>query len=180
MTDIPYLAPGCFGSALIFKGDDMVCTACVMRSQCEPVHMLALEQLRASLGITAPVAKPKVKIAATQAERDDPTRMALPKKVRELLEAIDRARYNIKGNMLNGVNPFAGQPKMRFMLVACHLILSLSEKRPITQRDFVTGFISKLHHSPQTAEAHARMAVQVLMHVGAIDNVDGVLKLRRS
>lgn len=176
-TSIPFLAPGCFGSALMFNGSDMVCRACTLSQQCEPKHLLALAMMRERHGIIAPLSrsKPQMRVEAIE-KTEDPGVMTLPKKVRELLERIDRGSFNIVEKMKQGLNPFAGRPEMKFMLVACHMILN--PKAMVTQGLLEAGMIKALGHSEGTASAHARMAIQALVHVGAVAIENGIIKVR--
>ncbi len=104
--------------------------------------------------------------------------MTLPKKVRELLNKLDVEDLDIVGKLKNGVNPFAGIDRYRYMMVACHLVMRL--KVPVTQKVLSAGLIKSMNWSEGTADAHARMAVQALCHVGAIENNDGILSVRRN
>ena len=171
MSEIPEFSPGCFGSALAYKDDEIVCRACTFRTACLPVHLenrLAL-QLRMGLKPKA-AAKP-----AVEAKSSDPARLSLPVKVVDLLNRLDNGNFDIIGKMKRGENPLAsGFP---FMKIVCHLLMRYPGA--LNRQMLSSAFVSKLKWQENTAEAHARMAIQVLTHIGAVDNVDGNITLRR-
>ena len=175
MTDkVPYLAPGCYGSALMFNREDMVCPACPFVEQCEPAHLMALSSMREKFGIKDVAPK---KISKKEKIVDDPERMTLPKKVRELLRSLDTESLDIVRKMKDGINPFSNLNKFRYMQVACHLILHL--KTPVNHKLISAGMKAHLKWADGTSNAHARMAIQALEHVGAIENKDGIISVRR-
>jgi hypothetical protein len=177
-TQVPYLAPGCFGSALMFRGEDMVCAACPFRAQCEPAHQVNLAAMRERLGIKVPVQRKRAPaLPPAEAINEDPSRMSLPKKVRELLSRLDRENLDIVGKIQKGVNPFAGIERYRYMQIACHLIMNMQV--PVTQKLIAVGLAKAMDWADGTADAHARMAVQALEHVGAVSNNDGTFSVRR-
>lgn len=182
MTEIkvPYLAPGCFGSALHFQKKSMTCAACPFSGDCEPAHCISLQTMRDKLGIVAPTVRSSasLKPVKNEVDCDDPARLTLPKKVRELLGKLDREDLGIVEKMRSGINPFSGLDRYRYLLIACHLIMKM--QTPVTQKTLSAGLIKSLHWANGTADAHARMAVQALCHVGAIENNDGILSVRRN
>lgn len=174
---VPYLAPGCFGSALSFRKTGMVCAACPFMSQCEPVHKESLATMRSHFGIAEPEGE-KLSSVETLANINEPSeRLTLPKKVRELLVKIDRASLDIAEKMKSGANPFSGVESFRYLQIACHLIMKF--EAPVTQKLISAGLRRAMSWSEGTADAHARMAVQALEHVGAINNCDGILSVKK-
>lgn len=173
MNEVPELAPGCFGSALNFNKGGMVCSACPFMEKCEPAHENSLNVMRERFGISAP----KKKVEKVQpVEKGSDERLSLPKKVKELLGRLDKENLNIVGNIQNGVNPFSGMKKYGFMLIACHIIMR--SKNPVDQRLISTALVRSLNWSQGTADAHARMSIQALKHVGAITNENGIIQVR--
>jgi hypothetical protein len=174
MTEVPFLAPGCFGSALMFQVNGMTCSACPFSEQCEPVHRASLGLMRRRFGIEvkeeAPVMRRK---SQTTGEA-----FQIPKKVRDLLNRIDDQSLDITSSLRQGKNPFAGLTQYKFLSITCHLLLNLEV--PITQPLLSRGFVRSMNWKQSTADAHARMAFQALQHVGAIDLNDGVAKIRES
>lgn len=172
MTDIPHLAPGCFGSALSFQGDHPVCGNCVFKDRCEPVHKTNLEQLRARYGIKLTEKKaPLPKFDHAKAPADA---LAMPKKVRELLHRLDSAKLNVKERMLRGENPFIGE--LPYMALFCVLLMKMGT---VNRATLEYACKKKLNWSDLTARAHSRMAFQALEHIGAIEVIDGNARLRR-
>lgn len=184
MVTIPQFAPGCFGSAFGFKDNDTVCNGCVFREQCAPAHRLATAALRKSFGIQSLEERNEEK-AAEIAERRraqdearlaaDPGLLSLPIKVQDLIARLDRGNYDVIGKLAAGLNPFADT--IPFLRIACHLLLHFD--RPINKDLLVAAFSQKLDWKPNTAEAHARMTIMALTHIGAVDNQDGQITLRR-
>jgi hypothetical protein len=171
MTQIPEFAPGCFGSALGFRGADMVCRACQFASACEPVHLMVQEQLREKFGI-----KPKLEPVAARPTPLDPAAIKLPKKVRDLLDRLDQGDFDIVGSLRRGANPFGAT--MPFMAVACHLLLRRAEP---FGRDYLAAALShKFGWQPETAQEHARIAIYALLHVGAVNSNDGLISRKET
>lgn len=180
MTEIPKFSPGCFGSALAFKKDDTVCRSCVYASQCELAHLEARDQLRARYGIKPSAelyAERRQEMAAAKLAQEQAVAadaLALPKKTVELLARLDRGQYDVVGKLGRGENPFGSA--IPFMRVVCHLLL---KGLLLNQATLTTAFAQKFEWQQQTAAAHARMAIQALDHIGAVQNNDGVISLRR-
>ena len=172
MSQVPEFSPGCFGSALAFREDIPVCLSCNFREQCKPIHIDNLAKLREHYGIK--VAVPRIKRAPVVVSTDE-SLLRLPKKVRELVERIDRSSIRITENLMKGLNPF--ETEFPFMRVACHLLLRLD--RPINQKLLSAAFMKKMNWLEGTADSHARMAIYILVHVGAVDHIDGQISLRK-
>lgn len=168
-TRIPPFAPGCFGSALAYQGDNSFCRACVFQAECEPLHQQTLAALRARFGI-------KVAALAKAATDKNGGALAVPQKVQALIERFERCGIRITEKLAEGQNPFASN--FAFMKIACHLLLKLG--RPVDRKMLTAAFTSKLDWAPPTAESHARMAFQALIHIGAVDEIDGRIQIRRS
>lgn len=180
MNTVPPFAPGCFGSALAYKDGDSVCMGCVFQAQCQPVHVEARIALRQRLGIKTPeeIKAEKQPVAKVVFKDQSPEALALPKKVQELVDKLDRGGYNVVESLKSGQNPFGAA--MPFMKIAAHLLLALAPRQKTIDRDLLTtAFVSKLGWQENTAEAHARMAIQALTHIGAVENMDGAIILRR-
>lgn len=181
MTTIPQFSPGCFGSAIAFKKDDVVCRGCKFAALCEPAHLEAQAALRERYGIKTSAevfAERDRKRAEEKAIREasrDQSVLSLPKKTQELIDRLDRGNYDVKGKFSRGENPFGAS--MRFMEIVGHLLLNLKGVR-LDRPLIATAFVRKLGWQQGTADAHARMAIQALEHVGAIINNDGVISLR--
>jgi hypothetical protein len=79
--------------------------------------------------------------------------------------------------MKRGENPFVGRKGFGFMAVACHLVIRL--KRPVTREIISYALMKRNNWTKGTADAHARMAIQALEHVGAIKNTDGILTVAK-
>lgn len=166
MTNIPNFAPGCFGSALAFQTDNSVCRACPFADRCQPLHEQNLAALREKFGITAVRRGPKLKPAVSPT--GDGSEMVLPVKVRRLIEKLDTANLRVAENIAKRINPFEG--KSPFMQIACHLLMNL--KRPLDRQLLAMAFVQKLSWKQNTADAHARMALQALAHIGVITDTE--------
>ncbi len=177
--NVPFLAPGCFGSALMFKATDMVCSACPFHTDCGVKHEVALALLRQQLGVTVAQKSVKQEVVHRPAPHpaEEPVAMTMPKKVKELIERFDRGSYDIVAQMQKGINPFVNLPGLKFMKIACHMIMK-TDRHPATQKFLQAGMIHALHHTEATAAAHARMALQALLHIGAIEQTDGVYRVK--
>ena len=181
MSNIPQYAPGCFGSAVAFKKDDTVCRGCKFASLCEPAHLEAQRVLRERYGIKTTqegLAEQRQQREAEKQQREAirPAEMlVLPRKTQELIDRLDRGNYDVKGKFSRGENPFGAS--MKFMQIVGHLLLNLKNAR-IDRALIATAFVKKLEWQQGTADAHARMAIQALEHIGAITNNDGIISLR--
>jgi hypothetical protein len=133
--------------------------------------------LRAELGVVVPERKQAEKPA--QAAAIVPPKMeytnGLPKKVAAWIAYIEREGIKVTEGLTKGENPFKGK-RPSFLAIACHLLLKLPEG---VNRDLLTrSFQQKLSWSPDTTAAHVTQARQILMAIGAVDDIDGILKLR--
>ncbi|RWB95666.1 MAG: hypothetical protein EOQ56_28365 [Mesorhizobium sp.] len=167
MTTIPSFAPGCFGSALAYQEEHPVCSSCVFRELCAPVHALNLKTLRERLKI------PEAYVVKERKPDDAQPGLSLPKKVRELVERIDKANLHAVERLQAGDNPFKGFSA--FLQIAAHMLL----KRSINQEELTKAYLQTTKMGRDAAVAHARMALQALTHIGAIDMLDGIATLRR-
>lgn len=155
---IPQSSPGCFGSALAYQKGSVVCAKCPFESDCAGLHTQNLAALREKLGIS-----PKT----TPTRRAE---VAVPKKVQEIVARINAAGINVRESLRNGQNPFP--QNMMVLRIAAHALLKM--KQPV-DRDFLAACImNRLKWSEETADAQARIAVQTLAHLGAVE-VDGKL-----
>jgi len=181
MTEIPNFAPGCFGSALAFKSEDVVCSNCPFAAACEPAHLEARRLLRERYGLQTTQEVVRAEISARKAEKEersralDPSALTLPKKTQELIQRLDRGQYDVVGKLQRGENPFGSA--IPFMRVLCHLLLKGFQLR---QDTLTTAFAKQFNWQSGTAAAHARMAIQALEHVGAVENRDGIISIRRA
>lgn len=176
MKKAPFLAPGCFGSALLFQKTNMVCTACPFAESCEPVHQENLDYMRDHLGIVVPKQVERETIEPDETCMGDPGRMVLPVKVRKLLQKVDELGLNISEMMKKNQNPFQGT-NLKFMEVVAHIIIRM--KAPVTRPVLVAALSTHMDWRHSTAQAHARMAVQALVYVGAIQDNDGIFSVQQ-
>lgn len=168
---IPEFSPGCFGSAVTFKRTDMICTACVFCSACEPVHLASKLALQQKLGVVLHQTPAKEKI---KPEPINPTRIVLPEKVQRLIETIDKGGFNIIQSLKEGRNPF--DLKFPYLAVFCHMLMRANA--PFSRDLLQAAYTTRLRVSPAVARENAAIAIVVLMHVGAVRSVDGNLSLR--
>lgn len=171
MTDIPMNAPGCFGSALAYDPSTAICSSCIFKEKCEPMHAANLVALRAKLGIAHK--EPTTPRLVTRERKT--VNPGLSAKAQALLDKIDAGGFNIVESLRNGINPF--REKFQFLRVACHLLLNV--QYPISRETLRMAFMKKFNWSEDTANHHVRMTFQVLEHVGAIENNDGTMRLKR-
>lgn len=167
---VPDFAPGCFGSALSYNGD-MTCRSCKFASACEPVHAVAKLALQEHFGIKPNKAQRPVPTGATAHER---ARAMLPKKTLELVDKISAEVANVAGELAIGHNPF--RAKFKFMGLACHLLLNMPD---LDQSTLSTACVRKFGWSQDTANAHARFALQALTHFNAVKNTNGKFSINR-
>jgi hypothetical protein len=170
---IPQFAPGCFGSALAFDENAPVCSVCTFKDQCGPVHELNLIALREKLGIRVKKRAPNRK---EEPSAHPSPAMMLAKKTQALVERIERSKIRVTEGFREGRNPF-DNAGMQFMRIASHLLLKL--KQPMSREVLAMALETKLNWSKGTADSHARMAMQALAYIGAVDVIDGAVTLRR-
>lgn len=173
--NIPRYAPGCFGSAIAFKESDLICSNCSFAEQCKPVHERNVALLRQKFGIP----EPKKQTAPRPEPAPDESRMKLPRKVQDLLDRLDRGDYDVVGSLRAGRNPFGAA--LPHLAIACHVLLRAAQLGKTVQRDtLTTAMETKLKVKREAASGYARIAICALEHVGAIDNIDGTISIRRS
>ena len=175
MIRAPEFAPGCFGTVMNYKPTDMICGSCQFAKSCGECVIVRRQELAELLHL--PIYRKRFvqeKAPETPAKE---VGFTLPKKVTELLERLDNGSFDIIGSLGRGENPFSGKSHL-FMRIACHLLLNSSI--PISQNMLSTSLATHLKWAKGTADAHARMALIALKHVGAIDDMDGNYSLKRN
>lgn len=176
MTD---KAPGCFGMGLIFRSDARECQSCPFAGSCGPIAAQALIELRAELGVHIKLPKPKAVVKAAEPVRAPvPAEILtsdMPKKVEALLQAISTAGIRVTEALRKGTNPFIKSPA--FMKVACHLLLRVPNG--FSRSALESAFMTHFHWNAGTAAAHALQSFQALTALGAADECNGILKLRK-
>ncbi|TDW20531.1 hypothetical protein EV128_125161 [Rhizobium azibense] len=171
---IPSFAPGCFGSALAYEETAPVCAVCKFAEACKPLHLTNLEILRERVGVKGKGNK-DAKNPLVEKPTAGPAEMTVPKKVMALVEKLDSSNLRVTENFAKGVNPFAASSN--FLKIAGHLLLKL--KQPLDRQTLAYAYTTKLGWTEGTADSHARMAIQALTHIGAVNNIDGAIVLRR-
>jgi hypothetical protein len=171
MSNIPAHSPGCFGSALAFESTAPVCTVCKFASECKPLHLENLEALRVALGVTT-----KVKAVAKKAEVQGEG-LTMPVKTQALIDKLNDGDFKITESLRAGKNPFEGVG-MAFMRVVAHLLLRA--QAPIARDHIAFALATTMKWQSTTADSHARMAMQALEHIGAVESVNGAIILRRN
>lgn len=142
------------------------------------MHEENLARLRAELNVKDK--RQRFEMSEPTQANPNPGAKVLPKKVREYCERLDRMRLNITGNLAAGINPFS-RDSMAFLYVAAHLLMKLSRADRALRANMLTeAYQLTLKCKKTTAEAYARMALQILQHVGAVDEMDGGFTIRRS
>jgi hypothetical protein len=173
---IPSFAPGCFGSALAFEEAAPVCSVCKFAEACRPLHESNLMILRERVGVKGKGNKNAKNPLVVDKPAAAPAELTLPKKVQALVEKLDNSSLFVTEKLKRGENPFS-QPGMSFMKIAAHLLLKMT--KPLDRPTLAYAFTAKLGWTDGTADSHARMAIQALTHIGAVENVDGLITLRR-
>ena len=163
------LAPGCYGSALAFKNDAPMCSACVFAARCEPLHERNLVTLRDMLGVTAPkVAKrlPKEKPGLAGA-------FAISPKAQALIDAIEAKGIKVTKALADGISPFAGTG-LPTLHIACALLL----KNVCRRETMVAAFIKHLNYAAELAEERAATTIQALEAIGAVRVLETQIVIR--
>lgn len=170
------LAPGCYGMSMCYREGTAECGTCPFASSCGPLAAKQLAMLRAELGVVVPVKKSAEKPAAAASER--PTMEltnGLPKKVAAWIEFIEREGIKVTETLRRGENPFRGK-RPSFLAITCHLLLKMPNG---VHRDLLTRcFQDKLSWSAETTASHVTQTRQILLAIGAVDENDGLIKLR--
>lgn len=166
----PELAPGCFGSALAFSKTDMVCSACPFAKTCEPAHMKSKMALKEKFGIGF---KEKAKIVA-KTEKGT-VELTTDKKTEAVLKWIEMMNVGVHDKLKQGINPFGS--KTRFLSIFCHMLLT----RPRSNNaQMVVAMMATLKCDEKSANAYLRIAAKAMLHLGVIENKDGIYELRRN
>ncbi len=172
------LAPGCYGMSMCYKEGSAECGTCPFASSCKPLCEQQLVMLRAEFGIVVPksktqrpAAQPALAVPADVMALTD----GLPKKVAAWIHYIEREGIKVTETLMKGENPFTGR-RPTFLNIACLLLL----KKPAgVSRDLLRQcFMAKLSWSDETAASHITQTRQILCALGAVDDIDGMIKLR--
>jgi adenine-specific DNA glycosylase len=166
MTDYkkPDLAPGCFGSALTFRPETPECKSCPFVEGCGPASEARWNHLSERFGI-------KTRLKANQRKKP-----ILPQKVQELVERIRGMNISIDQLRL-GKNPFEASTEFKAAKITCHLLIQFEAGVP--RHSLSTALSRKFAWSEKTAEAQTLQISQALQHLGVVDEVDGVMRIRR-
>lgn len=172
------LAPGCYGMSMCYKEGSTECDTCPFASSCKPACEQQLATLRAEFGIVAPEVKSQRPVQkVTQSVPADTMTLTngLPKKIAAWISYIEREGIKVVETLTKGENPFAGR-RPTFLNIACLLLLKKPEG---VSRDLLRQcFMQKLSWSDETAASHITQTRQILSALGAIDEVDGMIRLR--
>ncbi|WP_276122599.1 hypothetical protein [Pararhizobium qamdonense] len=172
---IPPFAPGCYGSALAFEETAPVCAVCKFAETCRPLHLSNLQILRERVGVKGKGSKTAKNPLASEKPPASPAELTVPKKVQALVEKLDSSNLCVTENFAKGVNPFTASAN--FLRIAGHLLLKLN--KPLDRQTLAYAFTAKLGWTEGTADSHARMTLQALTHIGAVNSIDGAVTLRR-
>jgi hypothetical protein len=172
------LAPGCYGMSMCYRDGTAECGTCPFAASCKPLAEQQLAMLRAELGVVMPEhksAEKPLKIAALASPAVMELTNGLPKKVAAWIAYIEREGIKVTEALTKGENPFRGK-RPPFMAITCHLLLKLPQG---VSRDLLARCLQeKLSWSAETTAAHVTQVRQILTALGAIDEVDGMIKLR--
>lgn len=168
-------APGCYGSALTYSADGPECRSCMFAATCKPLSLERRTALRAKLGI--PDRAPVPAKVRTQPASDGASLMStLPKKVGEAVQRIERMGVKVTEALRQGVNPFTTKPA--FLRLTCHLLLRMPDG--FDRQSLKHGLMRKLDWSEGTASSHAAQAFQILVALGAAEEINGKLTMKRN
>jgi len=171
--EVPDFAPGCFGSIIAFSASDAICKNCPFSEQCKPAHEERKKKMRSAYGIKVPSRQSRKQIA--DVIMDEPV-MSLPPKTQTLFEKLDKSNFDVCNKLQNQINPFATNgPK--YLEILCHLLMNVPGL--ISNDYLVASFMKIFNWKQNTATAHVRIAIQALAHVGAIDCIDGAIRLKK-
>jgi hypothetical protein len=176
MTDVmdPGLAPGCFGSPLIFNGTHAVCSTCAFITECRPKAAVRLAVLHAHFGIAAPA--PAV-AAPLPPPRLEVGGVLISKKAMKTVDRVEAVCSDFKSALLKGVNPIVDKTKRVWLRIACDVLLEGNDG--MTKDDLILAYTTKLDWGRETAIAHANHALQVFTAIGATLEIDGRFSIRR-
>lgn len=123
-------APGCFGSALAFRSQDLVCRQCPLNERCGLISEQNMAALRAKYSLKEKKLPP------------------LEEKVKKVVTALRKANLNIRANVVEGKNPFTvAQPALFY---ATQLMMAVHKaKRPFTV-NWLSNMVSKRMESDQS------------------------------
>ena len=141
---------------------------CPFKDRCHPIAKASREAMLARL-------RPKTVAKPAEAAAPGPTGSALPKKVMEWMQRIERAGIQVAESIRGGRNPFKpGQCK--HLYIACQFLLGCKGGfyRSLLQKQLE----KHCGWSEGTAAAHALQAVQILKAYHIADEVNGVVKMR--
>jgi hypothetical protein len=179
MTEIDVkLAPGCFGGALLYRASASECSTCVFASRCAPLSATRLAGVRAKLGIKLPKSGTRQGQVTSPVKKEAGTGMALPQKVQELMERVERAGIKITEALRAGKNPFAGNDAFKLLRVTCAVLL-IRQTSGIERSTLQAQMAKAFNWKDGTASAQMGQTIQLLEAVGAITNVNGILMLKR-
>lgn len=158
--------PGCYGSALTYQEDSPVCRQCPYAQNCAPLSIASSERIRLKFGhaIKKPAAK-KPKAAPVKVGLVP----VLSAHVQNVLAFLEDSKVVVTEALRDGRNPIKEKPL--FLRVACHMLLRTTNG--LDRATLSQGLIQAMKCTPREAEAYAFNAFQVLIALGALQEVEG-------
>lgn len=166
---VPEFAPGCFGSALAFSKTDMICRACPFSERCEPVHQKAkmLMKVRFNIGFKEKTKEVKKEVGTTA--------MTSCKRTDALLKWIEMMNVGVHDKLKEGINPFG--VKTPYLALICQMLMKYQR---VKISDMLNALMIVEKYSEETAKIYTRISLKALLHLGVVENKDGVFSLRRN
>lgn len=167
MSVVPEFAPGCFGSFLAFRENDMICSRCPFASDCGLASNETRAQIEEKYGI-------KIKKRGEKKQSADDL-SALPLKVQEVVRQIRSKNIDVAQILRGEGNPFDG--RMPSAKIVCAILITVD--RPIEQK-VITGLMAKrMNWREETARVQTRVMLQALEFLGVIKRVSGNVVLMK-
>jgi hypothetical protein len=181
--------PGCFGSPSAYTPGKRECAACPVTEECRVAARDRLARIKDQLGgaqmkgVEAKLDLPFVTLtidrtsAPAKKELTVTKISGLPKKSADLVCRIQKKRptNGLLEALVEGKNAFP-DAKPEFLHMAGAMLAKGGFDRPTLKAAFMTD----LNWSEGTAAAHVSLLIPALKHLGLVDEINGVLKVKRS
>ena len=168
-------APGCYGSALTFNSASQECSPCPFAQTCSKLSEISLASIRIRLGIKPPEQRKVKKLIEVPPKNPLFTTKQRQAKILNTVERIEANKIKVTRALSNGINPFKSKPE--FLKVICHILLKFPNG--VSPGLLQQALQAKLDWSDATAKSYVSQAKQILTAFGAIDEIDGAIKIRR-
>ena len=170
------LAPGCFGSPLIYAETNAICGGCMFSAACQPKAVDRLAVLHAHFGIKPKAAK--VAPALPVKQNDAPVTAKVAAKVDSLQKQMDRQSTGALLSLRQGVNPIVRKENSARRLDVW-MAFEFFRRGHVVSRDLLRdAYVARFNWRPEYASAQSAKTLASLVALGLVIKKDSLYSVR--